>query len=558
MASSEKETPNLSKMEAGKEESEEKKSHTSKVASASQSGSANRTDTRVFCPHTKIPDCLHTCTHPYHSSYSEGCLPPLIFRLDTSLPSKQSPLGLLIENGKTVEDADGAPIRNFPFLPRYISVKVSGWLLEYWMRTDTRLTYRDIKARMTAPASELPLDNTLNMRREREARTPLKLSCLTTRRGQISRKEVERVESWTPDQVSYNTTMDIEYKLVGGKKVPSRLRSKTLTSSEPRYYPLDTFLDGMQIHTPGPRIMETIELFYRLSDTATALNLPSWGDLPLEYLPTSWKPRSFPSRTKSGPRRKYMIKHITLEDDDTVELKSDTEQYENEKPATGEVDDKRNSAESEGSIYGTEYERELKFSGLPGVNWYNHSPRRPGSMANHPGKAVHGQHDTTESSVSQSILPWTPINGHKKQESPVTDIERSINAITELGKTERSMSQFGRAVRNETSRRTFSPFESSEHGQFYEDALKMNPDAELPFSWQEEPIWFNRYRFNSTGPHSIRNDMNHPLNTRTLEIMRRNNPFLPENLYNDSLPDSFEQYLNDSIRRFQGTAYPSP
>ncbi|KAJ9317951.1 hypothetical protein DTO271D3_1656 [Paecilomyces variotii] len=549
MALSAKDTPNLPKMEASKEESRDKRSHTSKVASASQPGSANHADTRVFCPHTKVPDCLHTCTHPYHSSYSEGCLPPLIFRLDTLVTVKQSFLGLLIENGKTVEDADGVPIRDFPFLPRYISVKVSGWLLEYWMRTDTRLTYRDIKARMTAPASELPLDNTLNMRREREARTPLKLSCLTTRRGQISRKEVERVESWTPDQVSYNTTMDIEYELVGGKKVPSRLRSKTLTSSEPRCYPLDTFLDGRQIHTPGPRIMETIELFYQLSDTATALNLPSWVDLPLEYLPTSWKPRSFPSRTKSGPRRKYMTKHITLEDDDTVELNSDTEQDENGTPSTGEVDDKRNTAESARSIYDTEYERELlKFSGLPVATWYNDSLRRP----------VYGQHDTTQPSVSQSILPWTPINGHKKQESPVADMERPINAVTELVKMERSMSQFGRAVRNETSRRTFSPFESSEHGQFYEEALKMNGDAELPFSLYEEPIWFNRYRFNSTGPHSIRNDRNHPLNTHTLEIMRRNNPFLPENLYNDSLPDSFEQYLNDSIRRFQGSVYPSP
>ena len=58
------------------------------------------------------------------------------------------------------------------------------------MRTDRRLSYRDIKARMTAPMAEKPRENTLNMRREREARGPLALSCWTTKRGNIARVEV--------------------------------------------------------------------------------------------------------------------------------------------------------------------------------------------------------------------------------------------------------------------------------------------------------------------------------------------------------------------------------
>ncbi|EEQ34065.1 conserved hypothetical protein [Microsporum canis CBS 113480] len=102
-------------------------------------------------------------------------------------------------------------IRDFHFLPRYISVRVPGWLLEYWMRSDRRLTYRDIRARMTAPPADIPSDNALNMRREREARLSLGLSCWSACRGDITRTEMERVERWSQPQVSFNTTMGIEY-----------------------------------------------------------------------------------------------------------------------------------------------------------------------------------------------------------------------------------------------------------------------------------------------------------------------------------------------------------
>ncbi|GAD91944.1 hypothetical protein NFIA_036500 [Paecilomyces variotii No. 5] len=394
-------------------------------------------------PDTEVPDCLHTCTHPYHSSYSEEYLPPLIFRLDTLVTAKQTSVGLLIENGKVAEDADGCPIRDFPFLPRYISVKVSGWLLEYWMRTDTRLTYRDIKARMTVPASELPLDNTLNMRREREARTPLKLSCLTTRRGQIARKEVERVESWTPDQVSYNTTMDIEYKLAEGKKVPHRLRSKTLISAEPQYYPLDTFLDNGEIHEPGPRVKETIALFYRLSDTATAMDLSSWGDLPLEYLPKSWRPRSFPSRTKSGPRRRYMSKRIAMEDDDIMDWQSDTEQDGNGTPSASghdETGDSSNLGESVPTYNMSDEEESLQFSGLPSVAHCNDSPGIAGSIVDRMVFEAESCHNTPRTNAPVSIGQWNPINGRKKLGFAPGLEERRGNTFMELARSERLMS----------------------------------------------------------------------------------------------------------------------
>lgn len=165
------------------------------------------------------------------------------------------------------------------------------------MRTDYRLTYKDIKARMTASPRELPLDNTLNMRREREARWPLALSCWTTRRGDIARVEVERVERWTNDQLAYNTTMLIEYSDTGPESSacqPNRLIAKQLLpTQEPPVYPLDTFLDDNSrdgFHRPSERITAAVGLFYRLSERAKELGLPSWHSLPVHELPPSWKP----------------------------------------------------------------------------------------------------------------------------------------------------------------------------------------------------------------------------------------------------------------------------
>lgn len=73
-----------------------------------------------------------------------------------------------------------------------------------------------------------------------------------------------------------------------------------------------------------------------------------------------------------------------------------------------------------------------------------------------------------------------------------------------------------------------------------------------------EPRWFNRYRFNGSGPYSIRNNRRHALNTNTDEVMRRNNPFTPQNMQGDGMPSTVERYLNESIRRFGGASYPSP
>ncbi|KAH3200355.1 hypothetical protein KXX02_000949 [Aspergillus fumigatus] len=195
----------------------------------------------LACHHDAPPDKYHTCINSHHAVYSENNL-PLLFRLEAPRFEDLPPLSNLIENDQVVKDHDGRPIRAFPFLPRYISIRPAAWLLEYWMRTDPRLTYRDIKARMVVPAAQRPRENTINM-----------------------------------DPGS------------GDQRTAVRLRSRTLAGGAPAYYPLDSFLDGGDVHVPSQRIGEALSLFWQLSERASRLRLGSWRLLPDEELPEAWR-----------------------------------------------------------------------------------------------------------------------------------------------------------------------------------------------------------------------------------------------------------------------------
>ncbi|GIK00462.1 hypothetical protein Aspvir_004487 [Aspergillus viridinutans] len=244
------------------------------------------------CHHDDPPDRYHTCVNAHHAAYSENNLPPLLFRLEVPSFDDLPPLKNLVENGQVVKDRDGRPLRAFPFLPRYISIRPAAWLLEYWMRTDPRLTYRDIKARMVVPAAQLPRENSLNMRRERQCRTPLALSCWSSHRRTVGKVEVERVARWSLDQIRYNTTMEIEYARgpgPGDQRTAMRLRSRTLAGGAPAYHPLGLFLDGEEVHVPSQRICEALSLFWQLSERASRLRLGSWRLLPADELPETWR-----------------------------------------------------------------------------------------------------------------------------------------------------------------------------------------------------------------------------------------------------------------------------
>lgn len=204
-----------------------------------------------------------------------------------------------MENGQVVQDHQGNPVRNFSFLPRYISVRPSGWLIEFWMRSDTRLTYRDIKARMSAPTEELPSDNVLNMRRERDARKPLGLSCWTARRGGVTKAEIERIEQLSPENVAYNTAL----KVYRGFDVPMLESKSFYPNTTPHYYPVNAFLDsGETTHSPGPRLESCIQLLFDLQVLATETGLDDWRHLPEDKLPAWWiKTKAKGDTEQAGP-----------------------------------------------------------------------------------------------------------------------------------------------------------------------------------------------------------------------------------------------------------------
>ncbi|KAB8078397.1 hypothetical protein BDV29DRAFT_166297 [Aspergillus leporis] len=159
------------------------------------------------------------------------------------------------------------------------------------MRTDPRLTYRDIRARMSAPAHLKPAENALNMRRERDARRPLHLSCWTYRRGapgRMTKIDIERVEHWSFDQIRYNTTMDIVYA-DGGRGQAFQLADRAFADAVSTTYPLDYFLNMGRGEMPSDRILAAQGLFFRLSERARALGLTSWRLLPDTEHPESFR-----------------------------------------------------------------------------------------------------------------------------------------------------------------------------------------------------------------------------------------------------------------------------
>ena len=195
-------------------------------------------------------------------------------------------------NDEPVLDWRGRPIRDYRFLPRYISTHPPGWLLEYWFRTNTRLTYRDIKARMTVPPRHLPSERELDARRELEARGPLALSDLRWRRIPITRREIMRAEMWSLEQIHFNTTLDIE---LGHGDQPARLRKKalgpdgTVTTVGQPTMDLRAFLNrGEMVHFPQQRLRDIFEVYHQVRDRAVELGYSSWQLLPANELPSTW------------------------------------------------------------------------------------------------------------------------------------------------------------------------------------------------------------------------------------------------------------------------------
>lgn len=349
------------------------------------------------------------------------------------------PITDLVENGKVVKDANGTPLRNFTFLPRYISVRPPGWLLEYWMRTDSRLIYRDIKARMTT--SDLPSDNVLNMRREREARSPLGLSCWATRRGTIARVEVERVERWTPDQIAYNTTMLVDYtepSSDGAKRVPLRPRAKTLIPAQPVYFPLDTFLENGRLHIPSRSIARATDLFYRLSEKALERQLDTWQQLDPRELPWEYSRKSNENEPGEEPsnkvsrKRRWKCPSTSIDGSWASQAGNGIESTD---APVSEGDNTINTAHESRQEEASPDpdDEELRVSGFPKIE-NRHGSREQAAIDNQP-KTGSSAHRSAPNTLSV-IMPWTTVNRHRRASQP-PGVDQSVSKASPVDKPQK-------------------------------------------------------------------------------------------------------------------------
>jgi hypothetical protein len=67
--------------------------------------------------------------------------------------------------------------------------------------------------------------------------------------------------------------------------------------------------------------------------------------------------------------------------------------------------------------------------------------------------------------------------------------------------------------------------------------------AHCHFAAKPESLASESYRFNGSGPYSIRHNASHRLNTNTNEVMERNNPFLSLSRESGNAHRSFEKYI---------------
>ncbi|EFR00723.1 hypothetical protein MGYG_03728 [Nannizzia gypsea CBS 118893] len=498
-----------------------------------------------LCKHDGTPSMFHTCEHPYHSNYSSAHLPPLLFRLESPQEPFVRPAVHLLKKDEEDSSTEGSSaIRDFPFLPQYISVRAAGWLLEYWMRTDSRLTYRDIKARMTAAPADIPSDNALNMRREREARSPLGLSCWTTRRGSITKAEVERVERLSQPQISLNTTTTIEYATSGGsgEQVPRYLLMKRLDGGPPHRYPLDTFLDGKQgPHVPGQRIESTIQLLYQLQDYANALEEDDWRSLAPEYLPETWARRvetRLRRQAEKATENEVNLSQPALSGNIAMSIDKDTE---NGGSGTDDTNDEVTKTGANKS--------DDQNAHLPEASPGYHNVNLQASISS-TKKGPLSQTSSPSSEVVDSPAQFPkkrPTNAFANNQPVLTSDTLDLLDDCDGPCCQPFTAQKSQPTLSDSSRETptvASMSSRDSNGDQDSGSDLLSEEADL-LEQHGGPL---SIRFNGGGEFSIRNNPYHRLNTHTAEIMARNNPFadflpLPSNYSKPTRRRSFDDFF---------------
>ncbi|MCJ1249344.1 hypothetical protein MMC30_006567 [Trapelia coarctata] len=242
---------------------------------------APRPTIRVTINDTTNPHNL-TSPLPAEADWSWTLLPAVIGQLEP-LAAFHALRGLyvpiLMENGVAARDAAGKPIRDFPFLPQYLSNNLESFRMEAYFRSDPRLQYQDLWARMPTPTPQFcKVDVTrISQRRHRQVRLPN--NCMSWMKGPGSpRVMVEVVENLSSLQLAHNTTWTVTAAGI--------LRPGTTTP----VLPLTTFLEpGTTTYTPSAEMTQAVSDLLHLQQLAREHGVNDWKQLPAAMTPAEWK-----------------------------------------------------------------------------------------------------------------------------------------------------------------------------------------------------------------------------------------------------------------------------
>ncbi|MCJ1478694.1 hypothetical protein MMC13_007375 [Lambiella insularis] len=211
--------------------------------------------------------------------WSEDCLPIIIGQLDPDLDTYRhgAPVPHLDENGKVAWDAHGNLIRDFPFLPRYLSSRLEPWRYEAYKRMDPRLTYTDLWARMPKTTTDINR-NQINNERLRKVRRVFNCLAWDTKGPKLPKQNVLAAEFWTPNQIAHNTTWEI------GPQGIRRGKSDI-------WLPLDTYLTSGVPHIAGQRVQDALNERARLLAVARGAGVSKIEDIPAHLRPEMWSAR---------------------------------------------------------------------------------------------------------------------------------------------------------------------------------------------------------------------------------------------------------------------------
>jgi hypothetical protein len=189
----------------------------------------------------------------------------------------------LMEIGEVVNDSENKPIKDFPFLPRYLSSNLELFRYEAYFRMDPRLTYRDLWPRMpsTTPKFDRKTKTKVGTNFGRQIREHNNAHCWNLRGHQLPRTNVEVVENLTQEQIELNTTWNVTSD---GIRQPCQ---SPISSPLPRNY----FLASGEIgHTLGPALQNARNELQRLQRIAERKGRNSWKDVPEDH-PHQWTAR---------------------------------------------------------------------------------------------------------------------------------------------------------------------------------------------------------------------------------------------------------------------------